>query len=322
MNEELIIKYIAGEADQEERLRVENWIAENSGNKREFERMEKLWKAFGDRGEEAPQIDLDMVWADFLRKRDARENRLHLLHSRRKRRTMSALGAAAALLVFCTLGFWTLRAVLSVENTLKTAMQVQHAELPDGSTAHLNTHAEMTYRKNWLGRDRKVHLVRGEVFFDVSRDPEHPFVIESGKSKITVLGTSFHVRREGTDTEVIVASGSVKVAHGRQELVLKPDQMVVVSDTAKKEIRVKPVPDQLYRYYVHEEFMFENTPLQRVFDVLGKAYGKKFLIQDPQTKTLPYTATFEQQSLKDMLEVILKTFDLKMQHRDSVYYIN
>src|SRR5690606_15747705 len=201
-------------------------------------------------------------------------------------------------------------------------MQVQQAGLPDGGTAHFNTYAEITYRNDWLGRGRNVHLVRSEVFSDVSRDTKQTFGIESGLSKFTLLGTSFHVRREGTDTEVIVASGSVKVAHGRQELVLKPDQMVVFSDTAKKEIRVKPVPDQLYRYYVHEEFMFENTPLQRVFDVLGKAYGKKFLIQDPQTKTLPYTATFEQQSLKDMLEVILKTFDLKMQHRDSIYYIN
>src|SRR5690606_8924025 len=98
---------------------------------------------------------------------------------------------------------------LSIEKKLKTDLQVQHVGLPDGSTVHLNTNAEMVYQKQWLGKGRKVRLFKGEVFFEVKRDQNNPFVIESGNSKITVLGTSFHVRRDGTDTEVIVASGAV-----------------------------------------------------------------------------------------------------------------
>lgn len=307
---ELIIKYIVGEADNQERLLVEAWVAENSDNKKELEKMKKVWDIGGE-PKQIPEIDVDKAWSDFVRMRDGG-----------RRNSLNWISIAASLLLFAALAFWGSQSIFSVEKKLKTDLQVQHVGLPDGSMAHLNTHAEMVYQKQWLRKERKVRLFKGEVFFDVKKNQNNPFVIESGKSKITVLGTSFHVRRDGTDTEVIVASGAVKVSYGGQELVLKPNQMIVVSDTSNQKVRVDTVPDQLYRYYVHQEFTFENTPLPRVFEILGKAYGKKFVIEDPKTKALTYTATFEQQNLNEIVDVILKTFDLKMNKKDDVYYIN
>lgn len=307
---ELIIKYIVGEADNQERLLVEAWVAENSDNKKELEKMKKVWDIGGE-PKQIPEIDVDKAWSDFVRMRDGG-----------RRNSLNWISIAASLLLFAALAFWGSQSIFSVEKKLKTDLQVQHVGLPDGSMAHLNTHAEMVYQKQWLRKERKVRLFKGEVFFDVKKNQNNPFVIESGKSKITVLGTSFHVRRDGTDTEVIVASGAVKVSYSGQELVLKPNQMIVVSDTSNQKVRVDTVPDQLYRYYVHQEFTFENTPLPRVFEILGKAYGKKFVIEDPKTKALTYTATFEQQNLNEIVDVILKTFDLKMSKKDDVYYIN
>lgn len=307
---ELLIKYIVGEADHQERLLVETWAAEHSDNKKELEEMKRVWD-IGEERKQVPEIDVDKAWSDFVRMRD-----------NRKRNHLNWIRVAASLLLFGAFVFWGLQSILRVEKKLKTDMQVQHVGLPDGSTVHLNTRAEMIYRKDWLGKDRRVRLFAGEVFFDVKKDPDNPFVIESGKSKITVLGTSFHVRRDGMDTEVIVASGAVKVAYNKQKIVLKPNQMIVVSDTSDQKVRIDTVPDQLYRYYVHQEFTFENTPLPRVFEILGKAYQKKFLIEDPEAKNLTYTATFEQQNLTEIIDVILKTFDLKMSKKDDVYYIN
>ncbi|NGM64402.1 FecR domain-containing protein [Sphingobacterium sp. SGR-19] len=311
MNSELIVKYIVGEADQQERSVVERWIAEDTNNKQEFEKMKKIWD-MGEWTEQVPDVDIDDAWSNFLRMRDGRKKHI----------SWNRWAIAAALLVFCALGFWAMEASLGDRKTFRTETQVQYATLPDGSTVHLNTHAEMHYGKGWLDKYRHVQLHKGEVFFDVKKDPKHPFVIQAGKSEITVLGTSFHVRREGVLTEVIVASGSVKVARGQQQVVLKPNQMVLLADTSTAEIRIDTVPDQLYRYYVRQEFIFENTELQRVFEVLGKAYGKQFVIDNPKTRELPYTATFEQQSLQEILEAILKTFDLKIVKKDNVYHIN
>lgn len=321
MKKELIVKYIVGEADRQERLLVEAWIAENSDNKKELEEMKKVWD-IGEESGQIPEIDIDNAWSNFVRMRDEENKKIKSINSTPKRNALNWMIIAASLLLFGALAFWGLQSTWSVEKKLKTDLQIQHVGLPDGSTVHLNTHAEMIYQKEWLGKARKVQLSKGEIFFDVKEDRKHPFVIESGKSKITVLGTSFHVRREGIHTEVIVASGSVKVDYMGQELILKPNQMVTVSDTSNQKIEVDTVPDQLYRYYVHQEFVFENTPLPRVFEVLGKAYGKQFIIEDPQAKTLQYTATFEQQNLAEIVDVILKTFDLKMVKKDNVYHIH
>ncbi|GGH30186.1 DUF4974 domain-containing protein [Sphingobacterium alkalisoli] len=320
MKKELIVKYIVGETDQQERLSVEAWIAANSNNKKELEEMKRVWLIGGD-PRQIPDIDIDNAWSDFVRMRDEGSNKLQTFNTVPKRNSLKWISIAASLFLVGVFAFWGLQSTLRLEKKLKTQWQIKHVGLPDGSIVHLNSHAEMLYQKEWLGKNRKVQLLKGEVFFDVKKDKNHPFVIESGKSKITVLGTSFHVRREGIDTEVIVASGAVRVNHGGQELVLKPKQMVVVSDTAKLKIRVDTVPDQLYRYYVHQEFMFENTPLTRVYEVLGKAYGRQFVIVSETTRELKYTATFEQQTLTEILDVVLKTFDLKMNQKDNVYYI-
>lgn len=321
MKKELIIKYIVGEADRQERLLVEAWIAENNDHKMELEDMKKIW-GIGEESGQIPEIDIDNAWSNFVRRRDERRHKVVSVNTTQKQNSLKWISLAASLLLFGVLAFWALQSAFSVEKKLQTDLQVQHIGLPDGSTVHLNTHAEMVYQKEWLGKARKVRLSQGEIFFDVKEDRRHPFVIESGKSKITVLGTSFHVRREGIYTEVIVASGSVKVSYSGRELILKPNQMIVVSDTSQQNIHIDTVPDQLYRYYVHQEFVFENTPLPRVFEVLGKAYGQQFVIENPKRKTLKYTATFEQQSLTEIVDVILKTFDLKMVKKDNIYHIH
>lgn len=307
---ELIIKYISGETNHKERELVEAWAAENRDNKKELEEMEKIWRIGGDY-QQIPEIDVDKAWVDFV----------HMRNRSRRNRPMW-IGIAASLLLFSALAFWGARTLFSEELNLKSDLHVQHVELPDGSMVHLNTHAEMVYQKQWLSKERKVRLLKGEVFFDVKKDSKSPFVIESGKSKVTVLGTSFQVNRNGTDTEIIVASGAVKVNYSKQEIVLKPQQLVVIPDTSNQKVRVDTVSDQLYRYYVHQEFTFENTPLSRAFEVLGKAYGKVFIIEDPKIKALTYTATFEQQGLNEILDVILKTFDLTISKKEDVYYIN
>jgi len=321
MKKELIVKYIVGEADQHDCTLVESWAAEHEDNRKMLEEMKVIWSVGGET-EPAPEIDIDLAWSNFVRMRDQPVNDTTTYYPSRKVKKLNWVRIAASLLAFCLLGFWGLQSVLDVEKVLKADNQIQHDGLPDGSTVYLNTRSEMVYEKKWLGNDRKVKLLNGEVFFEIKSDREHPFVIESGKSKITVLGTSFHVGRDGMNTEVVVASGSVKVSRGGQEVVLKPNQKVVLSDTSSKDIQIDTIPDQLYRYYVHQEFIFENTPLQRVFEVLGKAYDKQFLIESAKTKALPYTATFEQQNLQEIIDVIRETFDLEISRKDSIYYIN
>src|SRR5690606_40494805 len=75
MKKELIVKYIVGEADRQERLLVELWIAENSNNKKELEDMKKVW-GIGEERTPLPEINIDNAWSDFVRMREEQSSKV------------------------------------------------------------------------------------------------------------------------------------------------------------------------------------------------------------------------------------------------------
>ncbi len=317
MKEELLIRYIVGELTSEERIAVEEWIFLDKRNEKVYSEMKKVWE-LGDHVKQPKDVDVDEAWATFVSRRSDREmSTKSVAVVSIKRRIQWA--AAAVLLI--GLSFYWLDASRSDSKHLQTLANIQRDSLPDGSVVTLNRNAALTYYESWFNKNRQVKLMNGEAFFEVKRDEKHPFVIESGKSRITVLGTSFHVRQDKSDTEVIVASGSVRVQFGNQEVVLKPRQYALITDSVKNSIKVDTVPDQLYKYYVHQEFVFENTPLTRVFQVLSKAYDIQFVLDNPEHGRKLLSATFEQQTLSEMIDVILKTFDLRIEKKGHVYHI-
>ena len=81
------------------------------------------------------------------------------------------------------------------------------------------------------------------------------------------------------------------------------------------------MPDQFYKYYVDREFIFENTSLERVVELLSKAYEQKIVIDVAADKKLLLTATFKQNSLNDILKVIADTFKSKVIIKDSIIHI-
>jgi len=81
--------------------------------------------------------------------------------------------------------------------------------LPDGSQAHLG--ADSAIQVDFADGARRVTLLRGEAFFDVTRDPRHPFVVRAEQMEITVLGTRFNVAIGALSDTVSVASGKVRV---------------------------------------------------------------------------------------------------------------
>jgi transmembrane sensor len=127
-----------------------------------------------------------------------------------------------------------------------------------------------------------------------------------------VVGTSFNIRSAGGETEVIVETGVVQVTRNGKTVELGPKEKVVVAQrdtTLKKEVET----EALYNYYRTREFVCDNTPLWKLVEVLGEAYGVNIVIDRPALRTLPLTTTFNNESLDHILEVISMTFDIKVE---------
>lgn len=312
MNKELLERYMVGETNEAERMIVEEWLKNDANNREAYLQMKKLWDSLP-KPLEVPEVDVDKAWTEFKIARDRRASELTEISKKKTRIIHWNWWAAAGILLICMFGFYVFDRSQREEIHFITQDGVRQDSLPDGSMVTLNRNSELAYSKTWSNKNRNVELARGEVFFQVHKDKKHPFVIATGNTKITVLGTSFNVRRIPDATEIIVATGLVKVAYADKEILLRPEQMVTIRDTDTMRVEKKPVQDKFYKYYVDREFSFENTPLQKVVELLSRAYDYKIIIDDPIVQKIPYTAEFKQNSLSEIIKVMAKSLDLKVE---------
>ncbi|MCW3465161.1 FecR family protein [Chitinophaga nivalis] len=84
--------------------------------------------------------------------------------------------------------------------------------LPDSTVVYLAAGSRLKYPATYPKTGRDIEL-RGEAFFDVTRDERHPFTIRSGTMLTRVLGTSFKITAyEGQEQQVAVATGKVSIS--------------------------------------------------------------------------------------------------------------
>lgn len=118
-----------------------------------------------------------------------------------------AFGAAAILAA----GFFTTSALRPPRHAAETEIGAFHKlDLPDGSVAQLNTDSAIDVA--FTAGERRVRVVRGEVFFTVARDPARPFLVAAGPIVVRAVGTAFNVRHRADAVEVLVTEGRVALA--------------------------------------------------------------------------------------------------------------
>jgi hypothetical protein len=106
--------------------------------------------------------------------------------------------------------------------------------LPDGSSVWLNASSNLTYDKDFGKELREVNLT-GEAFFDVVKDPSHPFIIHTKVIDVKVLGTEFNVKAYPNDafTETSLIRGSVEITvknRPNEKHYLRPNEKMSVAN--------------------------------------------------------------------------------------------
>ena len=200
--------------------------------------------------------------------------------------------------------------------------QVQVISLPDSSIISLEPKSRISYAANFKSGKREVYLV-GEAFFEVAKDPAHPFFVYSNDIVTKVLGTSFRIKApEGTKlSEVIVKTGKVSVFQKKNftnadakpgELggtVLLPNQQVTYNSEASTSIKslvAEPLP---VIHADNKQFVFNATPLKEVFQTLERVYGIRIIVDDETISTCSLSASMGNESFYQKLDLICKSLN-------------
>jgi len=187
--------------------------------------------------------------------------------------------------------------------------QMLLVKLPDSSKIWLNAESEIRFLKHFTEETTRSVILNGEAYFDVSHDPDHPFVVKSGGLTTTVYGTSFNIRAYGNEVEtsVTVNSGKVgvmAVSDTSKMVMLLPRDKLVYS--GKKFTKV--VADSEADGWVKGDLMFDQTPLLEVFATIARKFNVRVHADADRYQNCSLTARFANQPLS----VVLKTLRLAM----------
>ncbi|WP_214227931.1 FecR family protein [Pedobacter sp. B4-66] len=161
-------------------------------------------------------------------------------------------------------------------NTIETPRGGQYQiRLPDGTNVWLNAASSLKYPSIFKGNERKVEL-KGEAYFEVSKNKKMPFRVITNTQTIEVLGTHFNVKGylEEADTKTTLLEGSVKVVntHSTNGLVIKPGQQAQVKNDGDDQINIVYADMEEVMAWKNNYFRFNSENIQSVMRKISRWY--------------------------------------------------
>jgi len=251
--------------------------------------------------------------------------------SREKRRWASArlvaAAAATCLLVVITGAYvYTAGLVPGDDRYVTPIGGIDHVRLADGSEVTLNT--DTSIRVIFTAKERRVQLERGEAFFEVAKNKARPFIVYTGDKRVMAVGTSFAVRRDDSDIQVVVTEGRVTLAGTRPLLTaikesLAPPTYLNAGDiarTSNSEVLVHTdatAEAEKLLSWRRQYVVFDNTALTDAVAEFNRYNTRKIVIADPAIAAVRIGGNFRATNTDGFLWLLQSGFPITVEQRDD-----
>lgn len=175
--------------------------------------------------------------------------------------------------------------------------------LPDGTQVWLNSDSYLSY-SSVFNRDNREVTLKGEAFFDVTKDDEHSFTVKAEGINIVVHGTAFNVSAY-PDEEMATVSllrGAVTVENAVERVQLEPGQQVQIPRD-RQSWKLFPCDVEMECLWTQNMLRSENTPAVEVFAKLEKWYGVNIHVENSDSP-VKYGFVLKSESLREILDLI------------------
>jgi len=291
---------------------LESWLAESDAHKVALWRLEAGWDAT----------------ARLAATRSAVVERppLHLLPRSRALQALAASLILMCLFVAPIVSAWMRSAPPPPLRRFATTIGEHRAvRLPDGSAVTLNTASMM--RTAIDGGRRSVWLDRGEAYFEVAHDANHPFVIHAGDRMVTVLGTRFSVRRDGRMVTVAVVEGRVRVedAAGGERgraAVITAGNVAISRGTSMLLTDRSPARVEAALSWRRGMLTFDRTTLREAAAEFNRYNRRQIRIADSRAAQIRIGGTFEATDIDAFARLLRAGFGLTVREDTDAITIN
>lgn len=329
MNKELLEKYCNNCCTEDELLSVLEWFQKSAGTAEGKSLLFKIW-------EEMPAED-DNYGINFDLMLDRIHHEVNLIRSKdllqiadnnlikymRRASFIKVLTRVAAILMLPVLCFgmyisYKYQSSKNVQASVNQAYNeiissvdaITKVTLPDGSNVWLNHSSSLKYPSSFQGNSRTTEL-KGEGYFEVAHNPKIPFIVKTGDIQIKATGTSFNVMAYPDEAriETSLIEGKVELELIDREgnvtplVNMKPTDLAIFKKTGY-EISTRTISDDRYFSWKEGKLVFNKEPMGEVAKKLGRWFNVDIRIKDPELLELTYTATFVQETLPQVLELM------------------
>lgn len=315
ISDELIVKYLAGNAAPEEAEALHDWLSIPE-NEIYFKEFQNTWDTTLP-AEKPSMMTTEAAWEIFSR--DAVKQ--NPPSSGFSRTFLFKIAASILVVLACGIAGYLFFSdqpsdVLVVVTTNERAKTVH---LPDSSVVVLHRRTSISYPENFGKQIREVTF-SGEGYFRVQGNPDIPFVIRTSAADVRVVGTVFNVFAGNDRLDVSVEEGKVVLVSKTDSTLLHTGQ-AGSTRLGNPGIDVSDFIDINNWGYATNKFSFNDASLTEVIRQLEKAFPYRIEIQNKDIKNCKLTATFDQVSAREILNLIGETLDLTVQENDSTFRI-
>lgn len=170
-----------------------------------------------------------------------------------------------------------------IASTLKG--QMYRFLLPDGSKVWLNANSALSLYLDAFGKYKRVVELKGEAYFEIAKNKNVPFVVESKEQRVEVLGTHFNINSYSDEPVVTTTllEGSVRLVTKRQELILEPGEQALATD---KVVEVTHVNVSKSVDWIAGDFNFEDVDFRVVMREIGRWYDMEIVYDQSVSKDI------------------------------------
>ncbi|WP_101689508.1 FecR family protein [Dysgonomonas massiliensis] len=320
MNTELLHKFFAGKASNEEILKIKSWTEQSDENLQELISERKIYDTI--------QLNihnpLTVVSEVTI---DEQPVRRFSMNSFAK----EFLKIASVVLI-TILASWMLfnnnkinPNELAMQTIKVPAGQRINVVLPDGTSVWVNSKSTLTYPVAFNTEQRNVYL-EGQAYFDVAKNKDVPFIVNTQEGSVKALGTAFDVISLSDDNifETMLLEGSVEVSLSTdlsRKVILIPNQKATVSEG---DFSITTVEDQNPYEWRNGLVSFRNKKFKEIMTILEKTYDIDIELKDANVGDQMYTGKFRiSDGIQYALDVLslYKKIDYKIDYENRIIHV-
>lgn len=298
VDNELLIRYLSGNCNDDECECLLTWVETSEENKRHFAEMKNSWVISNINTDNLNQDETNHSFQTVLNKIQNSEN-----NSENNSPKISIFWRVAAAVII-TVGLTSLinyivwkepeKKLAYNELSVPSGQQAQ-LTLADGTRIWLNSKSKLIYPGEFSSKTREV-ILEGEGYFQVSHNPDKPFIVKTSHLDVKVLGTSFNITNYSDEDKISFAleSGSISLLDKGTEnskLKLKPTDLAVYSKKTH-DIQLSKGDADIYKSWLKGQFKFRNLSFEDIARRLGRNFNVQFVFVNEKIKTIKYNGSF------------------------------